>query len=596
MGMTSTEKESSAVGKKLPTGEAKLLSCAALASVCSFASFQSAFANNYRVCSQGTLSQLDCLPGSLGTSTLPSTINLQSDGGTEGVTVFNWKVKNCKQTAGQLRGRLSIVLDNSKSSTTTDPSATRATVLNSFINEFALKALQSGVSTGSSAYPRIALTSYNGRVGTLDNANPVDAYNAGFTPSYCSQSTYPTPDSISAWSESDGVSKFSKCEYLPLVAADANSIAVNNIRAFAAFTAAQPRGSTDFTYFFKAAGATLAEANPQNLGNNVVVITDGLPNIPKNVAAATCSSSPRLQNEEIVSGEPYQGAGTKDYCVDRQVLNAIDQAHNEAVQSTYNTINFHHVLYTENQRAYFDYDDAGRPSVNPASFLIENSARTGNGKVKFSYATSESELLKQLSKTFDHMDVNALQYVSVKVEPAGGGEFNYNAVSPSSPESEFSIKFVGLKTGSNTVTVTPVYQDGSSTTQKFTVNVGANNTNSSNLSCTSQDTGLTVDGDPIGDKTPDGDGFYHTPSNGDFRDYRNNDPSNLLSENEFAVVGDEQAAAGLRKLRLQGGTGNCGVVAGRDESGGQTRALLWALLLAPLAFVRVQRRSVRRKS
>ncbi|MEY2987471.1 MAG: hypothetical protein RJB13_992 [Pseudomonadota bacterium] len=584
------------MGKKLPTGETKLFLCAALASICSLASFQSAFAADYQVCSQETLSQFDCLPGSGGTSTLPSAITLQSDGGTEGVTVFNWKVKNCKQKASQLRGRLSIVLDNSKSSTTTDPDATRANVINSFVNEFTLKALQSGVSTNDPIYPKIGLTSYNGRVGVSNSDTPVDGYNAGFTPSYCSLSTYPAPESVTAWNESDGSTKYSRCEYLPLVAADAYSIAVNNLRAFASFTATQPRGSTDFTYFFKAAESTLSVANPQNLGNNVIVVTDGLPNIPKNVAAETCKSSPRLQNEEILSGVPLSGAGTKEYCVDRQVLVAIDEANREALLPAYSNINFHHVLYTESQRAYFDYDEAGKPSVNPASFLIENSARTGNGKVKFSYATSENELQKQLEKTFDQMDLNALQYVRVRVQPAGGGEFNYNAVSPSAPNSDFSIKFVGLKTGTNKVTVSPVYQDGSSSSQTFDIIVGANSASSSNLSCVKQDTSLTVDGDPRGDKTPDGDGFYHTPENGNFRDYRNNDPSNLISENEFAVVGDEQASAGLRKLRLQGGTGNCGVMASVGRSSSHSHMLLWALLLAPLVFVRVFRRCNRRKS
>lgn len=593
MGMTSTEKEPSTVRKKLPTGETKLFSCAALVSVCGFASFQSAFAGDYRVCTQESLSQLDCLPGSIGASSLPTTLNLQSDGGSEGITVFNWKVKNCKQKTGRLRGRLSIVLDNSNSSTTTDPSATRATVLNSFVDDFTRKALLSG-DNNSSDYPKIALTSYNGRGGVFNKDAPIDDYNAGFTPSYCTQSSYPSAESQAVWSESTGGLRNSRCEFLPLMVANVSTNEVFNLKNFASFTASQPRGSTDFTYFFKGAKATLEQANPQKFGSNVVVITDGLPNIPKNVAAATCQSSPRLQNEEIVTGEPYQGAGSKSYCVDRQVLTAIKEAHTEALQPDYQNINFHHVLYTENQRAYFDYDEAGKPSVNPASFLIENSARTGNGKVKFSYATSENELFKQLEKTYEQMDENALQYVRVKVQPAGGGELNYNAVSPSAPNSEFSIKFVGLKTGSNTVTVEPVYQDGSSTVKTFTVNVGAATSN--NVSCLSRDTTETVDGDPIGDKTPDGDGFYHKPDNGNFRDYRNNDPSNLLSENEFAVVGDQQAAAGLTKLRLQGGTGNCGVVAAASGAEKDTQSLVWLFLLTPLALLGIQRRRVGRKS
>lgn len=577
--------------KKLPTGETQLFSCAALACMSSFASIQSAQADTYAVCRQQPSSQRDCIPGSGGSSTLPATINLQSSGGSEGVTVFDWKVKNCKQKVGQLRGYLSIILDNSKSATTTDPSASRAVVLNRFIDEFARKSLQSGESSASVDFPKISLTNYNGRVGTLNSNAPVDEYNPGFTPSYCSQSVYPAPESLTDWDEAEESTKLSRCEYLPLVPADAGSSAVVNLKAFAAFAASQPRGSTDFTYFFRAAGTTLAGANPSNVGNNVLVITDGLPNIPKNVAASTCKSSPRLQNEAIVSGEPLRGAGTKEYCVDRQVLTAISEANAEALKPDYQTINFHHVLYTENQRAYFDYDESGRPRVNPASFLIENSARTGNGKVKFSYATDETELQNQLAKTFDNMDISALQYVRVQVQPPGGVQaYEYNAVSPSAPGSDFSIKFIGLKTGSNTVTVTPVFQDRSSTSQTFTVNVG--NTGNSDLSCSEQDVNLTVDGDPIGDLTPNGDGFYHTPKGGDFRDYRNSDPSNLLSENEFAVVGDEQAAMGLRKLRLQGGTGNCGVVAGVSHSQSKTNFMLWALLLAPLGIVRVQRRRI----
>lgn len=578
------------MGKNLPKGGAQLFSCAALVTVGVFAASQSAQADTYTRCVQDTAPR-DCVPGSGSSISLPATINLQSAGGTEGVTVFDWKVKNCNTTSGQLRGRLSIVLDNSNSATTTDPQATRATVLNQFIDEWSQTALSSGLATTDQDFPKIALTSYNGRVGVENSTTPLDDYNPSFTPSYCSQSSFPSAESLAGWNDAEvsgGTTKYSRCEYLPLVPAVAGDAAVNNLKSFATFTAQQPRGSTDFTYFFRSAATTLAEVHPH--GKNVLVITDGLPNIPKNVAAATCRTTPRLKYEQIVNGTPLAGAGTKEYCVDRQALTAIEQANTEALKSDYQKINFHHVLYTENQRAYFDYDENGEPRVNPARFLVENSARTGNGKVKFSYAVDEAELKAQLNKTYAQMDKNALQYVQVQVQPAAGGQpYSYNAVSPSAPGSEFSIKFIGLTNGSNTVTVTPVYQDGRSVTQQFTVVVGGSNT--SGVACNEQSTDLTVDGDPRGDVLPDGDGFYHKPDqNNDFRDYRNNDPGNLLSENDFAVVGDEQSAIRLRRLRLQGGTGNCGVVAHSARKSGQAQSLLWAILLAPLGVLGVRRR------
>lgn len=586
------KKESPAVRYNLPRLQRGLLSCAAL-SVWTVAGQSShAFAANFTRCEQSTATPVDCLPGS-GTPSLPASFSVTADGTATLDTVFKWRVKNCKSRLGQLRGQLSVVLDNSKSAATTDMSSTRAGVLNTFMQQFADNALNSGVNTNNPGYPQIALINYNGRAGLLDPNSQEDSYNPKFTPSYCTSPSPAFPDAaaVARWNEGDSGGKYSVCEYLPLRIADSRA-AVFPLQQFASFAAQAPRGSTDFTYFFKAAGTVFQAANTGNVGRHVLTITDGLPNVPKNVAKETCESTPRLQKEAIVSGILL--GQQRQYCVDRQAVQAIADAHSEAQKSDYAAVNFHHVLYTADQRAYFDYDENVQ-KLNPADFLIENSARTGNGKVKFSYAKQESELDASLDNLFTLMDANALQYVSVEVQPAN---LKYKAVSPGAPGSEFSIKFIGLRQGANTVTVTSVYQDGSSSSQSFAVTVAPNTSPSTTagLQCTAAGDDKTVDGDPIGAKSPKGDGFYNRPNNkGDYRDYRNADAANDLTESEFASVDADQSAAELTKLRIQGGTGNCGVLSDADNKNNSSLIMV-ALLLLPLCVGYSTSRRTRRQS
>lgn len=579
---------------KLPLCPQGLLSCVALLSV-PFASFSKvAAADTYTRCEQVATTAPDCLPGS-GIKALPTSFTLEADPSATLDTVFNWKVQNCKTKQGRLRGQLALILDNSKSAATTDPRSTRAGVLNKFMQTYAEKSLSSGVANNQAGYPQLALINYNGRAGVVDSNTRVDDYNPTFTPSYCSATlpSFPDPQAIARWNESESGNKLSICEFLSLRLAD-SQIALNPLQQFASFAAQAPRGSTDFKYFFKGAAAVYQGANAANVGRHVLLVTDGLPNIPKNVPASTCKSTTRLKNEGVVSGILL--GQQRDYCVDRQAVQAIAEAHTEALNSAYGQFNFHHVLYTASQRAYFDYDNNGNPTLNPADFLIENSARTGNGKVKFSYAKEENDLESDLNKMFDVMDENALQYVTVRVQPAGGGsEFNYNAVSPGAPRGEFSIKFIGLKAGVNTVTVTPVYQDGSAVSQVFSVTVAAGTT--SGVECDPAGDDRTVDGDPKGAKEPKGDGFYNSPNNnGDFRDYRNADEANSLSANEFAVVGEDQLSANFSQLRLQGGTGNCGSLAALwPQNPANTPFLVFLLLALPAAAAHLLTRRSRRR-
>lgn len=481
-----------------------------------------------------------------------------------------------------------LIVDNSKSQATTDVNTARAPMVKGFIESFVAKAATSGVATGSADYPKIAVMNYNGRSGTELSDQRVDDLNAGFSPDYCDSAVdvFPSASANLRWGSPSDASKLSICEYLDFSAAnDAN--AVSNMKNFVDYAAVMPRGSTDFSYFFKGTKKAYDALGASTMGRNVVVVTDGLPNIPKYIAAATCRSSARLATETIVSGDRF--GQFREYCIDRQAPLAISQAHAEALTTPFGEINVHHVLFTQDSTAYFDYDDSGKALLNPAGFLIENSARTGNGKVKFSYARGASELNKKLSALFDQFDKNALQYVKVEITPQGGSKFEYKAVSPAAPESTFDIKFVGLKSGSNTVTVTPVYQDGtSSSSQTFTVNVGGSTDPS--LKCTAVDEGRTVDGDLIGSTDPKGDGFYATPNGGQYRDYRNADQGNRLAS-EFGVVGEANSLEEYAQLRLQGGTGNCGTIAGRLATSSWRDLIATLLCLAlPIVFARRAKR------
>jgi hypothetical protein len=525
----------------------------------------------------------DCIPGS-GTAQVlidNAQIQISKVAGTGDTLAFNWPVKNCLQKSDAIRGQVFVILDNSKSEATTDRETQRAPLVKRFLDNYSTKAASSGVSdSGNAAYPKIALMNYNGRSGTEDTSQPIDSLNAKFDPDYCNKTTdlFPSAAADARWGQPADELKTSICEYLSFAAAN-DQDALRNMKNFVDYAAPVPRGSTDFTYFFKASNKAYSDiTNSANVGRNVVVVTDGLPNVPKYVSASVCRTTPRLVNEAIITGTRF--GVVQDYCIDRQTPTAIVDAHAEALKSPFGQVNVHHILFTADSTAYFDYDNDGKPSINPAAFLIENSARTGNGKVKFSYARGADQLSSKLDGLFETFDKNALQYVKVVVTPASGSQLSYNAVSPSAPGSDFDIKFVGLKSGTNNVTVTPVYQDGrDGDSASFTIVVG--NTTDATLKCSSMDDGRTVDGDLIGSTDPIGDGFYVAPNpSGQFRDFRNADPGNKLDESVFGRIGEDESLEKYTRLRLQGGTGNCGTLAGLSDLHSWRVILVSLLLLA----------------
>lgn len=543
----------------------------------------------------------DCIPGSGSSSILTGNpINISMAPGSGDVVAFNWPVKNCFSRSNQLRGQVFLIVDNSKSEETTDTDTLRAPVVKAFIDNFVARAESTvafGLSQTNAAYPKIAVMNYNGRSGLESSTDAIDELNYKFDPDYCVKTTdaFSSSQAIERWGTPSDAVKYSICEFLPFTAA-ATSAAVENMKKFIDFSAAMPRGSTDFTYFFRGALKAFNEiTNTSNVGRNVVVVTDGLPNIPKYVAASTCRNSARLKNESITTG--LRLGKNQDFCVDRQTPTAIVQAHAEALTPRFKEINVHHILFTQNQTAYFDYDDSGKPEINPAGFLIENSARTGNGKVKFNYAPSQEILRTKLDSIFEQFDKNSLRFVKVKVTPSSGPTLEYNAVSPAAPGSNFDIKFVGLKTGTNKVEVTPFYQDGRSS-DSVILNLIVGPATDTLFTCSSVDGGRTVDGDLKGSQNPKGDGFYAEPSaSGDFRDYRNADEGNNLSRDVFGVVGDDRNLEKLTRLRLQGGTGNCGTLVGfLDFNSFRGLLLLFSIILSPLLMVHILGRRFLRRS
>jgi hypothetical protein len=555
-----------------------------------FAFSSHAQAANFTRCEPQT-TERDCIPGSGGTVTTLTngeTINISRSAGAEGGAVaFNWAVKNCQTAANQLRGQVMVIVDNSKSEQTTDVNNLRSTTVMNFIEDFGAKANNSGVNSVDASFPKLAVMNYNGRSGTEDANQKTDDLNLKFNPDYCNKTTdtFPSANASARWDQTLGGAKLSICEFLPFSAA-AGSSAVANFKSFVDFATDSPRGSTDFTYFFKGSKKAYDEiTNPNSVGRNVVVVTDGLPNVPKYVAGATCAGSARLSFEPRVT--EFLIDKVQQYCIDRQAPASIAAAHAEALSSPFNEINVHHILFTPDAKAYFDYDDNGSPSLNPAGFLIENSARTGNGKVKFAYAKSAGDLSSKLDGLFQQFDKNALRYVKVEVTPAGGGtKLEYNAVSPAAPGSAFDIKFIGLKTGTNVVKVTSVYQDGRNT-DSVTFNVVVGAATDPDMKCSTVPDGRTVDGDKIGATDPTGDGFYAEPlPSGQNRDYRNADEGNKLVS-DFGVVGVVESKKDLSNLRLQGGMGNCGSLASvSGESPTKITITMLALMALPLLVAR----------
>ncbi len=261
------------------------------------------------------------------------------------------------------------------------------------------------------------------------------------------------------------------------------------------------------------------------------------------------------------------------------------------VAPRFTNINLHNVLYVSSGLAYSDTDYTTQEQLFPDDVLIENSARTGNGKVKFSYIHGSATEVASAEQTFlanlkEAADTNAVQRVEVEL---GGGK-TYQAVSSGAFNDTFDIKIPGLTATTNATIKTYYASSSTSSAQNITINMTEPNTYSS-TACSDVSSDLTIDGDSLTSLTPAGDGFLpHRKSTGEIcRVFRNKSSyaRNLADfyQQKYGETQREKAA----RLRIQGGTGNCGSLAGASIGSARVASLA-AFIPALLIFLPRKRR------
>jgi hypothetical protein len=535
--------------------------------------------------------------------------------------------KNCRARSDDgIYGGVSIVVDSSRSVVTTDPQHERIDAATETLELVESDAAEHPLPSSDADFPRVGVVSYGGRGGT-ETGWEADGLNRSYNEKYCADGdglspTFDAAGALARWTQKNAAGQLlSICEYLrPVIATDGTRM--ERHASFLDFTGRGdgkdkgPRGGTDLSHFSEAIGQTNMLGGSAARARNAIVITDGLPNIPKYVDAATCRNTSYLKGEKIVAIKGKDGT-TREVCMYRQAQMAADRANGylETNAAKFAGINVYNVLFAPQDKVYFDVDVKGR--INPPDFLIENSARTGNGKVKFTWATNKAELTTFVRETLERrFNKHSLQRVLVKVNT----DPEYQAVSPadtSESDKVFSIKFVNLQDGANSVKVTYVYSD-QAVERTYAINVAGNSgTVTTPFACTAGPAGKTIDGDEPDDLSPAGDGVLPPTTSGGYqRVYRNADAENdydrdRLNPSSGGATGVPAATPtpddeDPRKLRLQGGTGNCGVVggvgggvgassdAGQGTNAGAALALLAAPVLLALARVRVRSRTRRR--
>jgi outer membrane protein OmpA-like peptidoglycan-associated protein len=537
-----------------------------------------------------------------------------------GANVFVLPAKVCSESTGVVRGTAILNVDSSESLKTTDPRSERLQVGKIVAEHLAARAGAANYADPNA--PRLGATAYSGRVAnTVAGPGGLPAYeddqlnqkvvNLPCTDMDSQGSKYNSSEyKDNYWNATKGGRLLARCNFASPQAANTNLAEVNEtpsvarILDFLNFSGiassdtnflSGPRGSTDFKYMEE------ANIHPSMLGGrndiltkNVITITDGLPNIPKYVDVAACLQKPYLPKDKfeniIVNGI------SKRVCVYRQPQKGIDDANNfleDNYEGNYRYINIHNILYLGNGYGVKEIDYSGE--IFPPDFLIENSARTGNGKVKFHMVKNKQELENAVNKILPYLDTGSLQRLEVEVN----GGIKYNAVSSVVNGQEFSVKILGLQEGENNILLKAVYGD-SVYTKSFKINVG-NAGSSAGVNCTQEPSDKTVDGDSFTEKNPAGDGFkpFLKNSNGVTtadRVYRNNelnDSEKTSTKYDPNIFRDSAEAASAKRglgnpakdLRLQGGTGNCGKINSFNKTDNKNNWLFLTLIFGFPAFI-----------
>jgi hypothetical protein len=560
--------------------------------------------------------------------------------------VFALPARNCRAATNSYVGDVVLVLDSSQSLEKTDPEDERMSGTDFFVDEL------SRLTDGNGSNLSLAVAGYAGRMrySRLDPANPdkplysatvvengiaTVAQSPQYDDSLCINGDdatqlgqafsnngrrlgYSAPfnaaDATARWNDKLSPADaypLSICEYLPKVQStqrnttDLTTPSMTRHKEFLRLPSGAPRGATDVGFMLKTMQYQTLLGSSVQRSRHAIMITDGLPNLPLRRPKAFCLLKDFLQKDKFE--EDPLAPLPELFCIDRNFRQGVNEAHDVAL-AQYGATNLHNVLYwSKPNESFIDFDDQG--TLNPADFLIENSARSGNGKVKFLAAQGAQNLREVLSKIIPAFDAASLQRVDITVTDSAGRAYpKYSAVSPSGfPENaadpqdkRFDLKFLYLRQGVNTALVEYVYAD-STVSETLTITVEASSDAppiSPGVSCTAASSNFTVDGDrkdypvclkrdprdkvpnppaecagsnPPAEcecKAPKGDGFLPFPDdNGNIRVYRNADPSNADFENQdqFAQAKDyavPKTKVDARNLRIQGGTGNCGVIGG----------------------------------
>jgi hypothetical protein len=607
-----------------------------------------------------------CIPATSADVPAPGrTFTVVAAPGQEGQpVVLALPARNCRAATNRYNADVVLVLDSSQSLEKTDPQDERMSGTDSFVG--ALRNKDANLSLG--------VVSYGGRLRFLAS-NPEDPTGPAYTatvvdaagnpieapsPKYLDDDAcadgddaadlqrlfsnndqrtgfsglFESQDAVNRWSEraSDtDTNPLSMCEFLRLVAStvdasgNATQPGMSRQSRFLRLPEGNPRGATDVGYMLSTATRPTVLGASSKRAKHVVLITDGLPNVPKRRPESYCRAKDYLPKNEFET-DPLSPTPDEPFCIDRNFREGVESAHTVALSANYRSVNLHNVLYWSTpDESFIDFDDQG--TLNPADFLIENSARTGNGKVKFRAAVGGDNLARVLQDLLPQFDEASLQRVDITVtDGTGRARPTYSAVSPSGfpadpnnpQDKRFDLKVLYLTNGNNSVRVDYMYGDRT-VTETLTVNVSGGGAPSGDVICAEASSSFTIDGDrkdyPVclardpRDKVPapppectgsgspascecrepQGDGFLPFPdADGNIRVYRNADAANkeFEEQEQFARVRDFGAGKGPVKasdLRIQGGTGNCGVVAGLSpEQLTAARPMTLMLLLAPL--------------
>lgn len=576
-----------------------------------------------------------CLPLPTGESSalsaMPAALTIPTDSGNGSIgTALDLRLKNCRDKADTVMGDFALLVDNSASicwnpatGAGSDCAGNRVKLLAKPIADKLFELGGNGV--------RVGILGYGGRQGEIDEKSTTNDTKYHFNPDFVKYRCFDTTDLTGLdghktnksyitdpnrdddpWTVPiSGGAYTSVCEMLPLSGSAGSTIQ----NAFMTMAAEHPRGATDMTYFFDGMKTTTllgnagADASGANTGwaRNAIMITDGLPNIPRRIPKSVCRDSVVLLDSlKDNGGNFYTDTNDHEYCIDRQFKYAAKQANdflegsidfNGAAQSPalprrFADINLHNILFVNDGLAYSDVDwRHPGTTLYPSDFLIESSARTGNGKVKFHYiygddAQHENKINTLVTETLlDHFNTHAVQRVVVTLNGPSTGyrDVTYNAVSPNNYDDEFGIKFTGLEKGNYSATVDTYYSDKKvSKTIAITVGDAAG----TETTCSQANANKTVDGsDPDKPREykegEDGILPYTKPDDGNqCRVFRNADDGNQLDSGDFIKVKFGSNGLSLRAqadlLRLQGGTGNCGSIAA--ASGAAASSFLLALL------------------